>query len=125
MEAPSSMCIKSVDEVVKRKEEFNKPYSKINHDAEHFKTKFSGPVLYDEDLSHINPRDKIHFYCNKQCSANGISLEPMSIDEYSAQKAVSALSNEAEKDFHRADKRKVEDPNCTLKKSIKDLQGSC
>ena len=32
-----------------------KPLSKINEGPEHYKTMFSGPVIYNDDLKHINP----------------------------------------------------------------------
>ena len=37
-------------------EEDMKPLSKINEDPEHYRTRFSGPVVYDEALSQINAK---------------------------------------------------------------------
>ena len=54
MEAPSSKKIKLS---VKPEEDMNKPLCKIKDDPEHYRTMFSGPIVYSEDLKHINPQD--------------------------------------------------------------------
>ena len=41
----------------KQEEDMKKPLSKINEDPEHYRTRFSGPVVYDEVLSQINVKD--------------------------------------------------------------------
>ena len=42
---------------VKPEEDMQKPLSKINEDPEHYRTMFSSPVVYSEDLKHINPQE--------------------------------------------------------------------
>ena len=55
MDTPSSKRIKIV--TVKPEEDMKKSLSKINEDLEHYKTMFSSPTMYSEDLKHINPQD--------------------------------------------------------------------
>ena len=43
----------------KQEEDMKKPLSKINEDPEAYRTMFSGPTMYNEDLKHINPQDPI------------------------------------------------------------------
>ena len=42
---------------VKPVEDMKKPLSKVIEDPEHYRTMFSGPVVYSEDLKHINPKE--------------------------------------------------------------------
>ena len=42
---------------VKPEEDMQKPLSKINEDLEHYRTMFSGPIVYREYLKHINPQE--------------------------------------------------------------------
>ena len=53
MEAPSSKKIKFSVKL----EEYMQPLIKINEDPEHYRTMLSGPVVYSEDLKHINAQD--------------------------------------------------------------------
>ena len=55
MDTPSSKRIKVV--TVKPEEDTKKPLSKIKEDLEHYRTMFSGPEVYSEDLKHKNPQD--------------------------------------------------------------------
>ncbi len=61
MQAPSSKRIKSVVMITKQDEDMKKTLSKINQDPHNYKTKFSGPLQYDEDLNCINPQNAITF----------------------------------------------------------------
>ena len=42
---------------VKPENDMKKPLSKINVEPDHNRTMFCGPVVYSEDLKHINPQD--------------------------------------------------------------------
>ena len=44
---------------VKHEEDMKKPLSKINEDPEAYRTMFSGPAVYNEDLKHINPQNQL------------------------------------------------------------------
>ena len=104
--------------VNKQEEEMRKPLSKINEDPHHFKTKFSGPVQYDEDLNCINPQNAITFDWVKFHSENGIVPKPgPAVDNYKE----SAIAQEI-----RVAKRTAEeafDEIYNLKKSIRELEG--
>ena len=45
----------------KQIEDMKKPLSKINEDPEAYRTMFSGPAVYNQDLIYINPQDPIAF----------------------------------------------------------------
>ncbi len=80
MQALDSKRIRTVVMVAKQ-EEMRK--SKINEDPHHYKSKFSGPVQYDEDLNCINPQNAITFDWDKFNSDNVIFPIPgPAIDNY-------------------------------------------
>ena len=57
-------------------EEDMQPLSKINEDPEAYRTMFSGPAVYNEELKHINPQDPIAFDWEKFHKDNGIVPKP-------------------------------------------------
>lgn len=118
MQAPDSKRIRTVVMVTKQEEEMRKPLSKINEDPHHFKTKFSGPVQYNEDLNCINLQNSITFDWDKFHSENGIVPKPgPAVENYQE----SAIAQEI-----RVAKRTAEeafDEIYNLKKSIRELEG--
>ena len=65
MDTPSSKKIKLVLSV-KPEEDMKKPLIKINKDPEHYRTILSGPVVYSEDIKHINHQDSKAVYSEKK-----------------------------------------------------------
>jgi len=116
MQAPSSKRIKSV--VMVLNEDTKKPLSKINDDPHHYKSKFSGPVQYNEDLNCINLQNSITFDWDKFHSENGIVPKPgLAVDTYK----VSAIAHEISVAKRTAEEAFDEIYN--LKKSIRELEG--
>ena len=124
MDTPSSKKIKFS---VKQEEDMKKPLSKINEDPESYRTMFN-PPMYNEDLKHINPRDRIGFDWNKFHNENGIVPKPDNGQALYVQSAESIAAAEriAKAERERVAKRTAEeafDQMFTLKKLIRELDG--
>ena len=110
---------------VKHEEDMKKPLSKINEDQEAYRTMFSGPAAYNEDLKHINPRDPFSIDWEKVHKDNGIVPKPPGTRVTYTPSAAALAIAAAEKD--RVAKRTAEeafDKVYSLKKSIRELDGN-
>ena len=114
IEALSSKRIKVV--TVKPQEGMKKPLSRINDDPEHYRTMFSGPAVYSEDLKHINSQDSKAV----DWKMNGVVPKPGNpLANY--QPSAVAIAN-AERVTKRNAKEAF-DEVFALKKSIRKLEG--
>ena len=108
----------------KHEEDMKKPLSKFNEDPEAYRTMFSGPAVYNEDLKHINPQDPIAFDWEKFHKANGIVPKPEGTPVTYTPSAAALAIAAAEKE--RVAKRTAEeafDKLYSLKKSIREIEG--
>ena len=107
---------KKIKLAIKPEEDMKKPLSKINEDPEHYRTRFSGPVVYDEDLIQINAQDVTTIDWEKK----GVVSKPGNALANYKPSAVAIAARE------RATKRTADDAVdqvLTLKKSIRELEG--
>ena len=110
---------------VKHEEDMKKPLSKINADQEAYRTMFSGPAAYNEDLKHINTRDPISIDWEKVHKDNEIVPKRQGTPVTYTPSAATLAIDAAEKD--RVAKRTAEeafDKVYSLKKSIRELDGN-
>ena len=115
---------KKIKLTIKHEEDMKKPLSKINEDPEAYRTMFSGPAVYNEDLKHINPQDPISFDWEKFHKDNGIVPKPAGTPATYTPSAAALAIAAAEKE--RVAKRTAEeafDKVHSLKKSIRELDG--
>ena len=116
---------KRIKLATKHEEEMKRPLSKINEDLEAYRTMFSGPAVYNEELKHINPQDPIAFDWEKFYNTNGIVPKPAGTPVSYTPSAAALAIAAAEKE--RVAKRTAEeafDKVFTLKKSIRELDGN-
>ena len=119
---------KKIKLAIKPEEDMKKPLSKINEDPEHYRTRFSGPVVYDEVLSQINVKEVPTIDWEKK----GVVCKPgNALANYQpSATAIAFLEKEraaiAVAERERVAKRTAEEAFnevFALKKSIRELEG--